>query len=89
MIFGRKRRERKVAALVASYDEGRRLMRQGDGADEWIGSHIARGALLALADLGRGVDGQPLDADGLVRLLRRHGLHTAADRLADDPSHPR
>lgn len=83
-MFGRRRREREVATWVRRYDEGRRLMRQGDGADEWVGQDITREALRRLVALGRNHQGEKVDTAGLVHALRLHGLHTEAAVLAEE-----
>lgn len=54
MIF----RKRKAAATAAKrYREAMRLVRQGDGADEFIGMQLAREAREELHALGYDIDG--------------------------------
>lgn len=79
VMFGRKKH--KIAEHVKGYAEGRRLMRHGDGADEWIGMDIVREHLLALVKLGRDTDGQPATPQDLARVLRQHGLASEATAL--------
>lgn len=64
----------KVKRYVEGYREGRRLMRQGDGADEWIGMDIARTNLLALVSMGRDETGQKVSQAELDECLRSHGI---------------
>lgn len=56
MVFPWQRKKR-VNAALKRYREGIRLMRQGDGADEWIGMSLAREGRDALNKLGYDVDG--------------------------------
>lgn len=78
LSFGRKR---KVASHIKGYREGRRLMRNGDGADEWAGMQIAREHVLALVALGRDEFGEKVDREALAECLRVHGLREEADAL--------
>lgn len=71
-------KEREVRKHVEGYKEGRRLMRQGDGADEWFGMSIARENLLALVSLGRNEKGEKVDRAELAECLRTHGLRDEA-----------
>jgi hypothetical protein len=50
----------RVAFLVDDYEEGRRLMRFGDGADELIGNAIAFKAREELRSMGYDETGGPL-----------------------------
>lgn len=52
---------------VENYREGLRLMRNGDGADEWIGMDIARDARDALREMGYDIEGSRPD---LIRINR-------------------
>lgn len=70
--------KREVRVLVEGYKEGRRLMRHGDGVDEWYGMSIARENLLALVALGRNEEGEKVDRAELVECLRTHGLRDEA-----------
>jgi hypothetical protein len=79
MIFGRKKRE--IKEHVEGYREGRRLMRHGDGADEWIGMDLTRKHLLALVDLGCDETGSKVDVKRQAEVLRLHGLRKNADVL--------
>lgn len=72
-LFGR-RRKAEITANVKAYREGRRLMRQGDGADEFIGMRIARDHLLALVRLGRNETGHKATPSELERILDNHNL---------------
>jgi len=48
---------RKASRAFEQYEEGIRLMRHGDGMDEYLGMHIAREARAELNSLGWDVDG--------------------------------
>lgn len=81
--FGRKVREeeREVRYHVEGYQQGRRLMRFGDGADEWIGMAIAKKHLLVLIALGRDELGKKSSVEKRAKILRLHGLYKEAERL--------
>jgi hypothetical protein len=74
LLLGPRIKKREIAEHVKGYREGRRLMRHGDGADEWIGMSLTKKHLLALLDLGYGPDGNKVDAAGRAEILRQHGL---------------
>jgi hypothetical protein len=73
---------REVAEHVKGYAEGRRLMRHGDGADEWLGMRLVRENLLALTDLGYDEHGRKATLAERAEVLRAHGLREYADALA-------
>lgn len=73
-MFGGRRRKRLVAQHVKGYQEGRRLMRQGDGADEWVGMDMVRLHLRALVSLGYDQHGQKHTEPELDRILAEHRL---------------
>jgi hypothetical protein len=74
LLIGPRIKNKEIAHHVEGYREGRRLMRHGDGADEWIGITITKKHLLALLDLGYDQHGNPVDAAGRAEILRQHGL---------------
>lgn len=84
--FGKKRK-RQIKEHVDGYREGRRLMRHGDGVDEFIGMDLAREHLLALVRLGCDEHGEKVSVDRQVEVLVSHGLrreaavHEQAERL--------
>lgn len=69
---------RRVRGHVKGYKEGRRLMRQGGGADEWLGMEIVREHLMALVVLGYDEHGEKATLDERRDVLTRHGLRVAA-----------
>lgn len=70
-LAGREERKRRnspeVKRELESYWEGRRLMRVGDGADEWIGMDIASRARSALNKMGYDPDGTRPDLKSIER----------------------
>lgn len=75
-MWGSKKRE--IARHVKGYKDGRSLMRQGDGADEWIGMSVTKEHLLALIALGCNEHGRKVSRLARSDVLREHGLHTLA-----------
>lgn len=81
-MFGKRLREKQeVRRHVEGYKEGRRLMRQGDGADEWIGMSITKEHLLALIALGCDEHGEKASVERRADILSQHGLHEQAEAL--------
>lgn len=65
--FWKPERRREVRSLISDYNEGLRLMRQGDGRDEWAGNRIAYEAREQLRSLGYDIDGTRPDLKPLDR----------------------
>lgn len=80
-LFGRRRRRAAVAKHVEYYNEGLRLMRNGDPPDEWFGMRLVRENLVALVRLGCDEFGEPASKEHLVGVLWAHGLREAAGEL--------
>lgn len=65
--FRKPEKRREVRELIKSYNEGLRLMRVGDGRDEWAGNHIAYEARERLRSLGYDIDGTRPDLTSIDR----------------------
>lgn len=81
MFWRRTASRREIESHVEGYREGRRLMRHGDGADEWIGMSLTKEHLLALIGLGLDTEGRKVSPERRAEILAEHGLHKRADEL--------